>query len=361
MKILMVTCSMDRGGKERQILALIKGLIGKGFSIELLILSRKVGYKEIYKLPIKIHYANKRIPLDVFVLAKTFRLIKRYRPDIVHAWDSAAVVHSLVPSKMLGVSFVNGMIRSSPTKTTFPTKEWFYKKILMGYQDALVANSRAGLRSYGKADSGQVIYNGYDQNRIAKKDKGNDISGIQLEDRVVAMISAFTTKKDYDTFLKAATVILSEYANVTFLAIGDGPLLHKYRSEYENNKILFLGERSDVDKIIPYVDIGILTCVSSWRGEGVPNALMEFMANAKPVIGTNSGGTCELIQNGINGYIIEESDVNALIKAVKRILSNSTETTIVANAAADTIRERFSLQIMVGKYVKLYQKLSKNS
>src|SRR5688572_14383781 len=105
--------------------------------------------------------------------------------------------------------------------------------------------------------------------------------------------------------------------------------------------------------------IGVLMTNVKNHAEGISNALMEFMALGKPVIATNFGGSIELIESGISGYLIEAFDVDQLTEKIEYLLANDEVRKEIGKAAHDRIKMSFSIDSMVNsfysEYIALYQ------
>ena len=84
---------------------------------------------------------------------------------------------------------------------------------------------------------------------------------------------------------------------------GQGPLLENLQQQSVNlgisDRVIFLGLRRDIPSLLDAADGYVLS--SAW--EGLPNAVMEAMAAAKPVVATNVGGVPELVKEGKTGFI----------------------------------------------------------
>jgi glycosyltransferase involved in cell wall biosynthesis len=84
---------------------------------------------------------------------------------------------------------------------------------------------------------------------------------------------------------------------------------------------------------------------------------MEYMALGKPVIATNSGGTPELVKNGVNGYLIPPNDINELIAKIQLLLESKNKRIQLGSHGRMIIKNEFSLEKMTNKFVELYNKI----
>ena len=92
------------------------------------------------------------------------------------------------------------------------------------------------------------------------------------------------------------------------------------RSSITNEKsILFLGKRKDVETLVQQIDIGVLCTFT----EGISNSVMEYMAAGKPVVVTNGGGSCELITDGVQGFLVPPAQPLAVAEKIELLAGDS--------------------------------------
>jgi glycosyltransferase involved in cell wall biosynthesis len=135
------------------------------------------------------------------------------------------------------------------------------------------------------------------------------------------MFATFSSFKDYESYTNAAIKVLDRRNDTTFLAVGDGiftKYLKKVPSKY-SHLFLFLGLQKNVESLMNICDIGVLASFT----EGISNSLIELMALGKPVIATGSGGTKELIQHGMNGYLLLAQKPEKLANSIFKLLEEN--------------------------------------
>jgi glycosyltransferase involved in cell wall biosynthesis len=204
-----------------------------------------------------------------------------------------------------------------------------------------------------------LIYNGFNEarfNNVVDKAKKKKELGITT-DFVVAMVAAFWQTKDWQCYIDAAKIIIKTRHDITFLAVGKGPQWDFYNNqidEGERRLIKMLGRRDDVDEIYQVCDLTVLT---SFHGEGVSNSIMESMAWGVPTIATNSGGTPEIIENGVNGKLIDNQTPVAVASMITNLIDNYNDLSQMGEKAFQTIKDKFLLQRMTKEYIELYQNI----
>ena len=100
-------------------------------------------------------------------------------------------------------------------------------------------------------------------------------------------------------------------------------------------------------------DIGVL----STFGEGISNALMEFMALGIPVVATDAGGTVELIEHNVSGCLISLSNPKQLAESIVRLVDNKSERVRLGSHAKATIRSKFGFEEMVDSFYTEYKNI----
>ena len=120
------------------------------------------------------------------------------------------------------------------------------------------------------------------------------------------------------------------------------------------NKIIFPGKRSDVESIVNIFDIGILLTNTKLHGEGISNAIIEYMALGKPVIATRSGGTEEIVEDQKTGFLISPFDSTELIEKMEILINDPELRRKMGTAGKERIQKCFSIDKMVSKFISVY-------
>lgn len=157
----------------------------------------------------------------------------------------------------------------------------------------------------------------FDRNEIRKK------LDLKEDDFVILMIAEVNKNKNHKQMIDAIEILKNKgIDDIKVLCAGDGVIFDEIKQYIEFKKlqenIHMLGFRTDINELIVSCDMGILM---SYR-EGLPRNIMELMACGKPVIGTNIRGIRDLVQDGINGYLVKTKDIKATAKSINNIYKN---------------------------------------
>lgn len=320
---------------------------------EIVVTKKDIHYIKIKEIGIKIHVLERASKRDFSIFFKFYQIANKFKPDIIHVWGNMVAIYAIPTKILLRIPLINNQITASvPLKSENKCKLGFN----FFFSDKIVANTKIGIINYGaNPQKSYVIYNGFDFNRIGNLESTKAIKArFDIKsDFVIGMVAGFSIYKDYFTFINAAINILKNNTNLTFICVGAG----EYQSYYDmvpmefKKSILFLGKQQNVESIMSICDIGVLTSY----GEGISNALLEFMALGKPVIATNLGGNLELIESGYNGYLIGESAENELVDKIATLLENEELRKKIGYNNVKTIREKFDMDTMKDSFIEVYK------
>jgi glycosyltransferase involved in cell wall biosynthesis len=350
-RVLLISDSLNSGGKERQLIEIIKQLNPQSFSIGIITfnpyplyaveaLKYSVFYKELAKRPTRLE--------PFFSIWSCFR---KFDPDLVHTWDTLSTIYSILPCKRFGISLIDGSIRDAGLEKHLG---YYSKRFFLKRANIVLSNSFAGLKAY--KIKGYVIYNGIDTNRFLEK---------FVTDRFnIIMTANFTKYKDHKTFLIAAIKLLQDQIIDFVYLIGDGPLRIYYMDwiskKYPEikDRFCFPGCVTNVEEYLSKCRIGVL-CSTFKYSEGLSNAILEYMAGGLVSIATKTGAITEIIQEGINGFLVKPGDASDVIRLIRTIKDNSHLEKTIVNNAKMTILESFNVVENVHKLENLYFQIAR--
>lgn len=361
MRVLHIIDSLVAGGKERQFVELLKGLRGhREVRCSAVVLSERIDYPEFRELDVETAIIPRRNRRDFSLYARLHKLMRAHRPDIVQSWNSMCTVYAAPIAKLAGSRFIDGSLRAAPPQVSLRDPDYFRFRLMLPFADRVVSNSCAGLAAYHAPPGKSVcIRNGFDGTRAATAVSGEATRkrlGIHTK-FVVGMTAAFTRYKDYGLFLAAAKQMTAVREDVTFVAVGDGPELARFRDALPPTKypnIKFLGYRPDTDNVAAMFTVGVLL---STTGEGISNSLMECMALAKPVVATDCSGNRELVEDGQSGFLVANGAVSHLVERLQQLLDDPALAKRLGDRGRERIWSEFSLERMTDSYVRLYREV----
>jgi glycosyltransferase involved in cell wall biosynthesis len=355
--ILIVVDDMACGGRERQTVELLKGLAhSRRFRAALAVLQAGGELEaEGARLAGSFLPVRRRARFDLTPVIALLRQAQRHNIALVHAggWISGLV--GLVVARSLRVPIVNASIRATPPRLLLRHRisRWCAER-----SDAIVANSLAGLEAYGlsRHSRAMVIENGIDLSRF------DGLMSRSGGGPTICMVANFSKKKDHATAIRAMPRIREEFPNARLLLVGRdrGTLAESSRLADAlklTSSITFVTDTSRPEHYIASSDVCVLTSNTGAHGEGVSNAILEYMALEKPVVVTNGGGSPEVIQHGATGFLVACNSPAALAGQVVQLLRAPERSRQIGQAGRRRVTEAYSLVGMVTAYETLYQRL----
>ena len=117
-------------------------------------------------------------------------------------------------------------------------------------------------------------------------------------------------------------------------------------------KIVFAGWRADVPACMNAMDIFVQPSLS----EAFSQVLIEAMGCGLPVIATDVGGANEVIENGVNGILIEPNELSAIAREVLKLHAPDDLRKTMAEAGRSSVCERFGVERMIDRHMELYER-----
>ncbi len=352
--ILFLVDSMNVGGIERQIIELLKGLQRVDNYRPILSILNRGGTWDMKALRIaaKDLGVSRKAYFDLVFPLRLIRRAKEENVRLIHTYGWMSAVVGFFAARWLHIPIVNASIQNAtPFVWHHYVGGWFAR-----WSDAALANSRTGLEGYGleKHPKGLVIRNGVDLERF------RDVVPVKYPGPTICMVANFSRNKDHTTLIRALPEILREHPLTGLVLIG------RDAGTLEENRVLAsdLGVKehvrflTNVTQPEPYIagsTLSVLT--SSARGEGISNAILEYMALGNPVIATDCSGNREVVMPGKNGFLIPHGAPSTLAECVIDMLRKPELAKCMGQAGKDLVQREFSLDRLVAQHTALYTKL----
>jgi glycosyltransferase involved in cell wall biosynthesis len=181
--------------------------------------------------------------------------------------------------------------------------------------------------------------------------------GASTASPIVGIVGRLSVEKGHRDFLSAAEKVHRVRPAVRFWIVGSGTLRDELADYAESlgmtGAVRFLDFRSDMDRIFSHLDI----IVSASLREGIPIALLEAMALARPVIATRVGGIPTFIRDGMNGILVPPQNPKILADRIIDLLDHPSKRKMLGARARRTVTEHYSSTLMNDDYYRLYREL----
>ena len=165
-------------------------------------------------------------------------------------------------------------------------------------------------------------------------------------------ISRIRREKGIDEYLAAAETLKPKYPNTEFNIVGfcEGDYESRIQNLHERGIVCFHGQQSDVR---PFLAQASCLVHPTFYPEGMSNVLLEACATGRPIITTDRPGCREIVDDGVNGYIVKQQDKQDCIEKVEKFINLPyEEKKAMGEAARRKVEREFDRQIVVNAYLE---------
>jgi glycosyltransferase involved in cell wall biosynthesis len=181
--------------------------------------------------------------------------------------------------------------------------------------------------------------------------------GIGPDAPVVVAVAVLREQKALDVLIRAAASLLADHPDLRVLIAGSGPEEERLRaltgSLGAENAVTLLGIRADVPDLLAAADVAAL----SSDYEGSPLAVMEYMDAALPIVATRVGGVPDLVEDSVNGLLVEPQDPAALQAALGRLLGDREAAAEMGRRGRERRRSEFTIDRTVRTLELMYAEI----
>lgn len=358
MRILLVLDSFSGGGAEVGVFGLAEALASDGHTIEIAYFNEGRLRRRYEGLGVPLHrisWANLRDPLS---LPRLMRIIRRFRPDIVHTHMAKSDGIGLVASWLLRVPVrLSTLHGASAWRVRFLPS--LASRLVVHCAHCVIPVSVAvgdhACRLSGLPRSKMVVIpNAVDVSRFPV-----DAATKRPSPPIVGMVGRLNAVKGHDTFLSSAAIIHAARPDVRFEIVGEGELhdalVERCRALGLTECVRFTGFTDDIPGVMRR--FSVLAMPS--RHEGLPRVLLEGMAAQLPIVATAVDGIPDAITHGEQGVLIPPDDPPALADAVLGLLNDLERAVTLGRNARQRVAREFDPGEANRRTVDLYRQLLK--
>jgi len=373
MNVLQLTNTFHLGGSERQAVQLIRLLNESGRcrvfvacleqSGVLLEDLARAGLTEIAEYPLTSFYnLNSLRQLSRF---KAF--LREHEIDVVQTHDFYSNVFGMVAASRAHVPVrIAAKRETNGIRTQMQT---VVERQAYRLAHAIVVNANAVgqhlIQTGVKADKIVTVYNGLDMKRVALPEDYNRAQTLasfglpsSASRRFVTIVANLQHEvKDQPTFLRAARRVRERVPDAAFVLAGQGQLMDSLKALASRlgleRDVFFIGRCNQVAELLAASDV----CVLSSKAEGFSNAILEYMAAARPVVVTEVGGAREAVIEGETGYLVQSGDDLMMAERIISLLSEPEQARAMGERGRRLVEEKFSCEAQLNNTLNLYEKL----
>ncbi len=362
MKVIHIVSGDLWAGAEVMVYNLLQGLKKNQYvNISAIVLNDGYLFEKLYEKRIHTHLLDERKMSFFKIISQIKRIFKNDSPDIIHSHRYKENIVAV---------FAQGLGRG---KNLITTQHGMPEVIEggVGLRHRLISETNLFfLRNVFSKVVGvsEDIKNNFVQRYRINENKVSIIhNGVPLpeendkvfekESLVIGSAGRFFPVKDYPLMIEIARAVRLKTDKIRFRLAGDGPGLGKLQGlvkKYNLEEFFeFTGHLDNMSDFYQGLDIFLNTSVH----EGIPMSILEAMAHKLPVIAPNVGGLSEIVDSGIDGYLIDSRDPSAFAEKCIFLHNNRKFYRNLSQAAREKIITRFSVDHMAEQYYNLYNKM----
>jgi glycosyltransferase involved in cell wall biosynthesis len=373
--VLLLVHGLPVGGTEKLVVDLARHLAGKGTGVFIGCLDTlgSLG-EELREEGIPLQVYGRRPGFDFSLPWKIGSSVKKWRIDMVHAHQYTCFCYGVL-SKILTRRPLIFTEHGRFYPDVVSARRRAFNRVFSRLCDRVTAVSEGVRQSLVEIDhfgpsAIEVIYNGIDPARFqtCSREEARQDLGVTARARVVGTVGRLDPIKNQALLIRAFARVKRELSEALLVVVGEGPEGNRLRDLTANlgldGSVRFLGERRDIERILPAFDVFALSSFS----EGTPLTILEAMAAATAIVSTGVGGIPELCGpgeailvppvRGCPGSLANETPEAALANGLRAVLLDTAlAESLARNARARLLRE-FTLDSICSKYLEIYRLLA---
>lgn len=309
---------------------------------------------------------------DFFLFWELFRLYKREKPFMVVHYTIKPNIYGSMACRVLGVpsiAVVTGLgYVFIKRKGVIPAIAKMLYRITLNTSHKVVFLTDEDLRIFIrlkliKENKGMVLPDPVDSERFAPEEcEANNTR--EKGKKIFLLMARMLWDKGIGEFVKAAQLLKDKYPRSEFWLLG--PIdqgnpsfipMNTINNWQSVGNIRYHGMADDVRSFISNSDVVVLP---SYR-EGTPRALLEAMAMARPVIATKTVGCKNLVEDGINGFLVPKRDAGSLAEIMSKMIEmTEDELAVMGKEGRMRVLRDFDEKVIIGKFIDIIEGLAEN-
>lgn len=363
-RILHISSAKTWRGGEQQLAYLVQELQQKGIHQIIFCVQDAAMHQfcQTHQIPFQTY--QKRSSINPLVARQIKAICKKQSIDIIHTHDAHAHTFAFIAATL----FRNKTPIVVSRRVDFPIKKgWLsYQKYnhpsikkIVCVSDAIRQITSPDIKDKSKLE---VVYSGIDLERFPYPASSilKTAYNIPSDVALIGNVSAIAPHKDYFTFVDTVEILVKQNLKVHFFIIGkddgEGNQIRSYIQQKNlQNHITLTGFRNDIPKILPDLDVFLITS----KTEGLGTSILDAFACSVPIVATNAGGISELVIHNQTGLLTEVGNAEALARHVHSILNDKELKQRLVSSAGVHLK-KFTKEETAERTLELYKDLGVN-
>jgi len=376
--VLLLVPTFDSGGTGNAVLTLASSLDRKKFNpIICSMRNADNGAEERARMQkIKVINLDMRSFFNVSVIFKLRKILIEEKIDILHNHGFRPETYGSIAGHLAGCKRTLATILHNPAEDIVLDYGFIVGRIMNFirlifaslYEDCLIAisnDAKKGLiKLHFPTKKIRVIYSGINPDLL--KQKGISMGLQKFLDNlgfnnnfIVGTVVKLNKRKGVSTLIDGAKRIIKDCPDIRFVIVGSGPEKEKLQNMVKSlgldKHIAFLGYQKDLVSTLQSFDLMVLPSLT----EGLPAILLEAMALKVPIIATSVGGTPEIIENGVNGFLVPPKNSQKLSEKIIEVYKNPDLTSKFVKESLVRFEKFFTAKKTASEYEKVYMQILK--
>jgi glycosyltransferase involved in cell wall biosynthesis len=288
----------------------------------------------------------------------------RFRPNVLCCHGYKADLLGRLAARKVGIP----VLAVSRGWTRASLKVRFYEmldRLLLRSMDRVVCVSQGQadkVRRAGVPDGKVVVIpNAIDPERFARPDPSyrDRLRAFfpNAPRQVVGAAGRLSPEKGFAVLIEAARPLLHQNPELGVILFGDGPLHDQLARAIAAaglaGRFILAGFQNNLDDLVPFLDLLVLPSFT----EGLPNVVLEALAAGVPVVATAVGGTPEVVEDGVNGYLVPPGDAGALSQRIADALASEEKRLAMGQRGRQMVGDRFPFEKQSRQYQQMFDSL----
>jgi len=357
------------GGAERVLLEMIRRLPRDHFRCSVITFQIEPGLEALENVSSLLRVLPLRRTYDISAIRTALLirdLIRRENVSIVHTFFETSDLWAAPIARLSGCPVLvssrrdTGILRTRKHHLAYPIVNRLFDRVLTVSEKV---RAYALNHDHLPPERVETLYNGVDLEALDAKAAEVDARlslGLKATSRVISTLANIRHVKGIDVLARAAARVCFACPDAVFLVVG-GVLEPEAFRELQSlvdslgikDNFRFLGAMSNPYPVLAASDI---FCLPS-RTEGFSNALIEAMGSRLACVATRVGGNAEALTEGVNGFLVESEDADAMGNRLLRLLRDPNLRRGMGQAARQTVESHFSMSAMMARLTGIYQEL----